>query len=373
MAKIVGKIVLTGGPCAGKTTALSSLEKNLTEQGYKVLIVPESATELINGGIRAFGDGAVSLFDFQKLIINYQLYKERLYESAIKAIDDDVKCVIIYDRGVLDNKAYLSDELFDELLNCLSLNSLSLMDNYDLVIHLVTAADGKSECYTLDNNCARTEGIDEAVALDRKTLAAWSGHPNLKVIDNSTDFDLKIKRVLNEVNNLLGKPIMLKRQRKFIGNFDVSIFDLLGNYGATEIRIEQTYLSCGNDNYEKRLRKRSYNGQSTYYLTVQKKEGATSKVLFDKRIDESLYSSLLLSHESVGTVSKTRYSFVYDKQYYRIDVFDDSDLVLLEVDLTEDKKIFVLPPFLSEFEEVTGQKEYENICLANGKGKVMVK
>ena len=47
----ITKIVITGGPCAGKTTALSWIMNSFTEKGYVVLIVPETATELINGGV----------------------------------------------------------------------------------------------------------------------------------------------------------------------------------------------------------------------------------------------------------------------------------------------------------------------------------
>ena len=47
----ITKIVITGGPCAGKTTALSWIMNSFTERGYVVLFVPETATELINGGV----------------------------------------------------------------------------------------------------------------------------------------------------------------------------------------------------------------------------------------------------------------------------------------------------------------------------------
>ena len=47
----IAKIVITGGPCAGKTTALARIEQDLSEKGYHVFIVGESATELIKGGI----------------------------------------------------------------------------------------------------------------------------------------------------------------------------------------------------------------------------------------------------------------------------------------------------------------------------------
>lgn len=46
----VKKIVLTGGPCAGKTTALQQIEREFTEKGYHVLIVPEAASILIGAG-----------------------------------------------------------------------------------------------------------------------------------------------------------------------------------------------------------------------------------------------------------------------------------------------------------------------------------
>lgn len=47
----IHKIVITGGPCAGKTTAMSWIQNAFTKRGYRVLFVPETATELITGGV----------------------------------------------------------------------------------------------------------------------------------------------------------------------------------------------------------------------------------------------------------------------------------------------------------------------------------
>ena len=47
----VKKIVLTGGPCAGKTTALTWINNYFSNRGYNVLFVPETATELISNGV----------------------------------------------------------------------------------------------------------------------------------------------------------------------------------------------------------------------------------------------------------------------------------------------------------------------------------
>jgi len=44
------KICLTGGPCAGKTTALTQLTDHLTEKGFKVFTVPEVPTLTMEGG-----------------------------------------------------------------------------------------------------------------------------------------------------------------------------------------------------------------------------------------------------------------------------------------------------------------------------------
>jgi len=44
------RICMTGGPCAGKTTAIASIQQDLTQLGIKVLVVPEAATLLMNGG-----------------------------------------------------------------------------------------------------------------------------------------------------------------------------------------------------------------------------------------------------------------------------------------------------------------------------------
>jgi len=72
-----------------------------------------------------------------------------------------------------------------------------LRDNrYDQIIHMVTAANGAEKYYTLDTNSVRTEGLELAREIDKKCANAWLGHPYLNVIDNSTDFEMKIARVL---------------------------------------------------------------------------------------------------------------------------------------------------------------------------------
>jgi hypothetical protein len=78
-----------------------------------------------------------------------------------------------------------------------------MMKRYDLVMHLVTAANGAESAYTLSNNKTRKETPEESRALDEKTKTAWDGHPNRKIIDNSTPFDEKIQRTIHEILTFL--------------------------------------------------------------------------------------------------------------------------------------------------------------------------
>jgi len=51
MEKVIRKIVLTGGPCAGKTTGMKRIREAFESIGYKLVFIPETATELISGGV----------------------------------------------------------------------------------------------------------------------------------------------------------------------------------------------------------------------------------------------------------------------------------------------------------------------------------
>ena len=86
-----------------------------------------------------------------------------------------------------------------------SWNEVDLRDNrYDQIVHLVTAANGAEQFYSLENNITRTETIEVARAIDEKCSKAWLGHPCMDVIDNCTQFDLKVSRALQAVCERIG-------------------------------------------------------------------------------------------------------------------------------------------------------------------------
>lgn len=111
--KKIHKIVITGGPCAGKSTALSWIQNAFTQRGYTVLFVPETATELITGGVAPWTCG--TNLDYQKCQMKLQMEKERLFMQAAHTMDAS-KILIVCDRGAMDNCAYMTQEEFAQVL-----------------------------------------------------------------------------------------------------------------------------------------------------------------------------------------------------------------------------------------------------------------
>lgn len=203
MEKIIKKIVLTGGPCAGKSSSLELIKNYLSNSGYLVYIVQESATELINSGIKPFGENSIDLIKFQEIILKYQLDKELLIENVAKTYDTDKDIIIIYDRGIIDYKAYIGRNNFDELLKKYNLSEKDILNKYDLVIHLETAA--KSEGYTKENNKARSESRKEAIELDSKIYESWKIHKNLVKIKSNADFKEKQNNIITVIDTYINQ------------------------------------------------------------------------------------------------------------------------------------------------------------------------
>ena len=259
----ISKIVITGGPCAGKSTAMSWIQNAFTQMGYTVLFVPETATELITGGIAPWTCG--TNVEYLKCQLKLQIEKEKIFEQAARTMAVD-KVLIVCDRGTLDNKAYMDDIEFAEIMQFIGSNEVELRDSYDAVFHLVTAAKGAEEFYTTANNSARTETIEEAAALDDKLISAWTGHPHLRVIDNTSSFEDKMKKLVAEIASFLGEPEPYEIERKYLIEYP-DIKWLESNPSCQRIEIIQTYLNSAAGE-EVRVRQRGIDGNYIYFQTI---------------------------------------------------------------------------------------------------------
>jgi hypothetical protein len=340
------------------------LRNDLTRNGYKVIVVSESATEILSGGIVPDSE-LISMVDFQKYILEYQLAKESIYEKAAKNLPENIKVVIIYDRGLMDNKAYVSNKEFDEILKEFNLKEIELMDRYDLVIHLVTSAYCKDNSYTPEGNPVRKEDSGQAQYRDTRTMNAWAGHNRISIVEPRDKFEDKINDIIDRVHQFLGLPISLRIQKKYLIDLKDSHLSFLNDENATTINIEQTYLETSP--YEKRLRKRTYKGESTHELTVQKKGKKGKSILIStKHLTSKDYQKLLDLYPNSSTLQKARTSFMHNRQYFNLDVFpNNSCTAILEVYPTDENGIVDIPGDIKVIKDVTNDPDYQTANIAS--------
>jgi len=358
----ITKIVITGGPCAGKTTGMSKIQGAFSKKGYAVLFVPETATELMTGGVKP--DTCGSNLDYQKCQMKLQLEKEKVFLQAAESMKKE-KILIVCDRGTIDNKAYMSEVEFQAVLNSLGTDAVTLRDGYDGVFHLVTAAKGAEEFYTTDNNQARRETPEEARVLDDKLIAAWTGHPHLRVIGNETDFENKMNKLIHEISGLLGEPEPFEIERKYLIEYpDINWLESLPN--CHKVDIIQTYLLApGGD--EVRVRQRGENGSYTYTQTTKRKVTDVKRVEIERRLTQREYLTLLMEADpALHPIRKTRYCLTWDEQYFEIDVYPFwDDKAIVEIELSDENAPIRFPKELKVIREVTDDEEYKNYSLAH--------
>ncbi len=186
------RIVVTGGPGGGKTTALDLFRRELKE---KIASVPEAATMIFSGGIERSLDDEVTCAQ-QIAIFNLQ----RNLEDVQRKMYPD--CLILCDRGCLDGLAYWpgSEEDFFKTMNTSLEDELS---RYDAVIFFETAAKSGQEIKS--NNPIRNESEKRAIILDERLQQIWSQHPNFNLVGSSESFIKKVMFGIMTIENVINK------------------------------------------------------------------------------------------------------------------------------------------------------------------------
>jgi CYTH domain-containing protein/predicted ATPase len=357
------RIVLTGGPCAGKTSALSDITKHLASQGIKVFSVPEVASILIGGGADLGALDIASLLSFERNLIELQLKLEDTYIDL--AARWDGPSVVICDRGTMDVSAYLPPHIWKVLLDGYGWTEVALRDQrYDAIIHLVSAAIGAEDHYTTENNAARNETPDQAAALDRAVQSAWVGHPHLRVVDSASSFETKIEKTLRAIDAVVGSEHTLEVERKFLVDENFNPDDLACLHKC--FYIEQTYLKT-NDGSIARVRRRHAEGAATYTHTVKRAVSPGIREETERQITGDEYIHLLAqASPEMRVIHKQRRCFLWESQYFELDTFIEprQGLSVLELEVDSMDQAFRLPPFIPIKNEVTTDETYTNYALA---------
>lgn len=184
------RIVVTGGPGGGKTTAADLFRREL---GARVVVVPEAATLLFAGGFPRYQE-AEARTAAQSAIFHVQRNLEDVQAAK------HAGRVLLCDRGTVDGAAYWPGAPQGFFAHVGSTYEAELA-RYDGVIFFETAAAGGLSIE--GNNPTRTESNDVAVELDRKLQALWSRHPRYTFVANNHSFIKKITQGLSELQRLV--------------------------------------------------------------------------------------------------------------------------------------------------------------------------
>lgn len=363
MEKHITQIVLTGGPAAGKTTLISRILKEFNQtDGWRVITIPETATDLISGfGIKPFGN-CVSMLDFQYFVIADQLHKQKLALKAAEMVPEE-NVLVVYDRALFDDKAYISDEEFETVLAYFGTTPEQAMAGYDAVLHLVSCANGAEFAYNYGNE-ARYEPIDVAREKDERILRAWQPHPNLHVIDNDVNFEAKIERGIRAVYEIIGQKKPELSWHKYLIAMP-QLHELEQEYQTEGIDMMQTYLKQTNPQVTRRIRQQK-NGEDYLYFYTEKHTAETERWETEKPISEKQYIRYLMEGDTgLNAVHKTKYRFVYEGTPLEIDVYPFcNDRAVMRAALPVGSPLPALPPQLTVLREVTGEPAYKNRQLA---------
>jgi len=186
------RVVLTGGPGGGKTTAADLYRREI---GDEVVIVPEAATLLYLGGFPRGGENGVRRAT-QRAIYHVQLNLEDAQSAHYQSR------VLLCDRGTVDGVVYWPGEP-EEFFNHLGTSLEKELSRYDAVIFFETAAVGGISIE--GGNPTRIESIEEALHLDHKLKHLWSRHPHFVFVPHDKSFIKKVNSGLGELAKIVAQ------------------------------------------------------------------------------------------------------------------------------------------------------------------------
>lgn len=196
----IKKIVITGGPCAGKSSIISMLKE---EFGDDIITVPEAATLLLSGGFPMPGKH-LELCDrwqyaFQKSVLHLQKSLEDAY--SLMAERKQAK-LLVCDNGLPSGAAYMPGGI-NEFISMYGVDFEQELADYDSIIHLETIALSQPEKYGRHNNENRYTSLAEAIKHDVLIKEIWKDHPRRLILDSILPLEEKFHRAKSLLTEIL--------------------------------------------------------------------------------------------------------------------------------------------------------------------------
>lgn len=186
------RIVLTGGPGGGKTTAADLFRREI---GDRVVLVPEAATMLFGGGFPRLHE-AQGVRAAQAAIFHVQRNLEEVQAARYPGK------ILLCDRGTVDGAAYWPGEP-DAFFAAMGTSLAAELARYDAVVFFESAALGGMDI--LNSNPVRIETSTQAIELDRRLHGLWSQHPRFCHVPHSPSFFKKITFGLTAMETLVAQ------------------------------------------------------------------------------------------------------------------------------------------------------------------------
>jgi CYTH domain-containing protein len=381
----VETVFLGGGPCGGKTACLPFIKKAFENDGWLVLISSEVPTRLMyeHGYVLDGSEQNISPLEFQNIVLGEVLRQEEALNKRAIASGHS-KVLIVCDRGRFDGSAYIDrDTFFDMARTIYDQSKDDLYGAYAGGVFLTSLAVDKPELFLekMGGNVVRRESTPEpAIERNYRSLDACVGVSRLYVVDNSTDFEGKVERVIAAIRHMLdGKEI----ERKYtfpepLTKVDVEkTFRELGVHYVSA-HISQAYLVLTDEDRARGMKERRIRGMTfgkpeqckRFYSTLKGAKVTGQGAEEESSISRAKYVVCFENDRDpmYTEVVKTRYYFVYDGRYFELDVFESpyKQAPILECELLpgDDPQAICLPEFFGELVEVTEDPAYSNRNIA---------
>lgn len=200
--RCIPTIVLTGGPCAGKSALIANLPPLIEARlGWHVITVPETVAWMGSNGMRR--EDFQDIITFQSVQTAIQAsHEDDAMEAAMAMGGGNV--LVLMDRAILDAAAYLTDDGYRRVLAANGMTDEQVMRRYDVVIFLHSVACGHERLYHARGNAMRLErDASDAARADVRTLRAYAAHPHVIEIADTETIGEKTERAMEAVATVL--------------------------------------------------------------------------------------------------------------------------------------------------------------------------